>query len=108
MLRPVLLVCLLLLCLSPVPEFARSTTFQIYAGHRWENSLIGWTSSADSIEQATEAHLLFRSLEAAAAFCHRQGWAYDVAGEKATTKQRPKRFLGYGDNFRRAPTRSLN
>lgn len=78
---------------------------QIYAGHRWESSLIGWTSSADSIEQATEAHLLFRSLEAAAAFCHRQGWAYDVAGEKATTKQRPKRFLGYGDNFRCATMR---
>lgn len=36
------------------------------------------------------------------AFCHRQGWAYDVAGEKAIGKQRPKRFLGYGDNFRRA------
>lgn len=69
---------------------------------RWENSLIGWTSSADSLEQAAEQHLYFKSLESAMAFCHRQGWAYDVAGEKAIGKQRPKRFLGYGDNFRRA------
>ena len=74
-------------------------------GRRWENSLIGWTSSADSLEQAAEQHLYFKSLESAMAFCHRQGWAYDVAGEKAISKQRPKRFLGYGDNFRRAEPR---
>ncbi|KAK9831327.1 hypothetical protein WJX81_002860 [Elliptochloris bilobata] len=66
---------------------------------KWENGLIGWTSSADPIEQSTEAHLLFRTLESAMAFCHRQGWAYEVAEEKAISKQRPKRFLGYGDNF---------
>jgi NADH dehydrogenase (ubiquinone) Fe-S protein 4 len=63
---------------------------------------MGWTSSADSLEQAAEAHLLFQSRDAAAAFCRRNGWGYEIAEEKPTRKERPKRFLGYGDNFRRA------
>lgn len=59
---------------------------------RWENSLMGWTCSADPLGQM---RLSFSSKEDAIAFCEKNGWKFYVE-EKKSLKPRPKT---YGDNF---------
>ncbi|EFJ48776.1 hypothetical protein VOLCADRAFT_90608 [Volvox carteri f. nagariensis] len=44
---------------------------------KWENRLIGWTSSPDTKHQAAVA-LQFYTAEEAIAFCNRQGWQYEM------------------------------
>lgn len=64
--------------------------------HRWENQLIGWTSSADPLENVARASLFFYSKEAAMDFCKKHGWEYtvDEPNERSTT--RSPRFNAYG------------
>jgi len=41
---------------------------------RWENPLMGWTSTGDPYANVGEAALTFDSEEAAKAFAERHGW----------------------------------
>lgn len=66
--------------------------------HKWANPLIGWTSTADPLDNVAR-QLYFPSKEDAIAFAEKQGWDYEVAEYHNPTTQRPKRFVGYGDNF---------
>ncbi|KAL2092403.1 hypothetical protein ACEWY4_012201 [Coilia grayii] len=59
---------------------------------RWENSLMGWSSTADPLSNML---LTFTSKEDAIAFAEKNGWSYDVT-EKRTPKPRVK---SYGANF---------
>jgi len=44
-------------------------------GHRWENPLMGWQSSADFMQGT---HLTFKSKEDAILFASKQGYEYFV------------------------------
>ncbi|XP_056275855.1 NADH dehydrogenase [ubiquinone] iron-sulfur protein 4, mitochondrial [Pseudoliparis swirei] len=59
---------------------------------RWENPLMGWSSTADPLSNMV---LSFSSKEDAVAFAEKNGWSYDVT-EKRTAKPRVK---SYGANF---------
>ncbi|KAI1900343.1 hypothetical protein AGOR_G00048990 [Albula goreensis] len=59
---------------------------------RWENSLMGWASTADPLSNMV---LSFTSKEDAIAFAEKNGWSYDIQ-EKRTSKPRVK---SYGANF---------
>eukprot|EP00775_Hariotina_reticulata_P005973 gene5973-6212_t len=66
---------------------------------KWINPLIGWTSTADPLENVARASLLFPTQEEAIAFCKKYGWEYTVEQPKQRRTTRQKRFNGYGDNF---------
>ncbi|KAK9814190.1 hypothetical protein WJX72_001977 [[Myrmecia] bisecta] len=66
---------------------------------KWINPLIGWTSTADPLENVGRAALDFRTQDDAVAFCDKHGWQYELRAPKHPRKDRSKRFLGYGDNF---------
>ncbi|XP_076010366.1 NADH dehydrogenase [ubiquinone] iron-sulfur protein 4, mitochondrial [Genypterus blacodes] len=59
---------------------------------RWENPLMGWSSTADPLSNMV---LTFSSKEDAVAFAEKNGWSYDIT-EKRTSKPRVK---SYGANF---------
>ncbi|XP_017308033.1 NADH dehydrogenase [ubiquinone] iron-sulfur protein 4, mitochondrial [Ictalurus punctatus] len=59
---------------------------------RWENSLMGWASTADPL---SNMNLTFSTKEDAIAFAEKNGWSYDIT-EKRTPKPRVK---SYGANF---------
>ncbi|XP_014673777.1 PREDICTED: NADH dehydrogenase [ubiquinone] iron-sulfur protein 4, mitochondrial-like isoform X3 [Priapulus caudatus] len=59
---------------------------------RWENPLMGWTSTADPL---SNVRLDFASAEDAEAFCERNGWEHHVEQPK---KSAPT-FKSYGANF---------
>uniref|UniRef100_A0A1I8GVX1 NADH dehydrogenase [ubiquinone] iron-sulfur protein 4, mitochondrial n=1 Tax=Macrostomum lignano TaxID=282301 RepID=A0A1I8GVX1_9PLAT len=59
---------------------------------RWENPLMGWTSSADPLSTMA---ISFASSEEAAEFCSKNGWAYHIE-ERRVPPLRPK---SYGANF---------
>jgi NADH dehydrogenase (ubiquinone) Fe-S protein 4 len=61
-------------------------------GHRWENPLMGWQSSADSMQGT---HLKFKSKEDAIAFAQKQGYEYFVQ-EPNVRRVVPK---AYANNF---------
>ncbi|KAL2814060.1 ETC complex I subunit conserved region-domain-containing protein [Aspergillus cavernicola] len=61
-------------------------------GHRWENPLMGWQSSADSMQGT---HLNFKSKEDAILFAQKQGYEYFVQ-EPNVRKFVPK---AYANNF---------
>jgi hypothetical protein len=64
--------------------------------------LIGWTSTADPLENVARSTLNFFTQEDAEAFCKKHGWKYEVLSPKEQSEARPRRFIGYGDNFRQA------
>jgi NADH dehydrogenase (ubiquinone) Fe-S protein 4 len=68
---------------------------------KWTNPLMGWTSTADPLENVGAiGAMAFYTKEEAVAFCERQGW--DVSESDAPARprpDRPRRFSGYGDNF---------
>ena len=64
----------------------------LHKGHRWENPLMGWQSSADFLQGT---NLKFKSREDAIAFAHKQGYEYFVQ-EPQTRKFIPK---AYANNF---------
>ncbi|KAJ7007117.1 hypothetical protein D5086_004610 [Populus alba] len=45
---------------------------------KWENPLMGWTSTGDPYANVGEAGLSFDSEEAAKAFAEKHGWEYEV------------------------------
>uniref|UniRef100_A0A8W8HMD1 NADH dehydrogenase [ubiquinone] iron-sulfur protein 4, mitochondrial n=1 Tax=Magallana gigas TaxID=29159 RepID=A0A8W8HMD1_MAGGI len=59
---------------------------------RWENPLMGWTSSADPLSNMA---VEFKSPEDAMEFCEKNGWEYYLE-EKKEPKFKPK---SYGANF---------
>jgi len=61
-------------------------------GHRWENPLMGWQSSADFMQGT---HLNFKTKEDAIAFAEKQGYEFYVQ-EPNTRKFVPK---AYANNF---------
>ncbi|KAI1466982.1 ETC complex I subunit conserved region-domain-containing protein [Daldinia caldariorum] len=65
-------------------------------GHRWENPLMGWQSSADFMQGT---RLEFKSKEDAIAFAEKQGYEYFVQ-EPNTRAFTPK---AYANNFLYAP-----
>ncbi|PGH02965.1 hypothetical protein AJ79_07502 [Helicocarpus griseus UAMH5409] len=65
-------------------------------GHRWENPLMGWQSSADAMQGT---HLNFSSKEDAIAFAEKQGYEYFVQ-EPNERAFRPK---AYANNFLHEP-----
>ena len=60
---------------------------------------MGWTSTADPLENVGRAALSFDTRDAALAFCARHGWRATVKPSPLSLKQRPQRFRQYGDNF---------
>jgi NADH dehydrogenase (ubiquinone) Fe-S protein 4 len=65
-------------------------------GHRWENPLMGWQSSADAMQGT---HLNFKSKEDAILFAQKQGYEYFVQ-EPNERKFVPK---AYANNFIHEP-----
>jgi NADH dehydrogenase (ubiquinone) Fe-S protein 4 len=65
-------------------------------GHRWENPLIGWQSSADCMQGT---HISFKSKEDAIMFAQKQGYEYFVQ-EPNERRFAPK---AYANNFMHAP-----
>ncbi|KAF2808406.1 uncharacterized protein BDZ99DRAFT_464289 [Mytilinidion resinicola] len=65
-------------------------------GHRWENPLMGWQSSADFMQGYS---VTFKSKEAAVAFANKQGYEYFVQ-EPNERKFVPK---AYANNFVHSP-----
>ncbi|KAI9731379.1 MAG: NADH:ubiquinone oxidoreductase 21kD subunit [Cirrosporium novae-zelandiae] len=65
-------------------------------GYRWENPLMGWQSSADSMQGT---HLNFKSKEDAVRFAQKQGYEYFVQ-EPNERKFVPK---AYANNFLHSP-----
>lgn len=65
-------------------------------GHRWENPLMGWQSSADSMQGT---NLKFKSKEDAIAFAQKQGYEYFVQ------EPNERRFVpkSYANNFVHEP-----
>lgn len=45
---------------------------------RWENPLMGWTSTGDPYANVGDSALSFESEEAAKAFAEKHGWEYTV------------------------------
>lgn len=65
-------------------------------GHRWENPLIGWQSSADGMQGT---HLNFRNKDDAIRFAEKQGYEYYVQ-EPNDRASHPK---AYANNFLYSP-----
>lgn len=65
-------------------------------GHRWENPLMGWQSSADFMQGT---HVNFKTKEDAIHFAEKQGWEYFVQ-EPNVRKFVPK---AYANNFLYSP-----
>lgn len=59
---------------------------------RWENPLMGWTSTADPLSNMQVA---FTNKEEAMEFCHKMGWKYYVQ-EPQASNPKPR---SYGTNF---------
>ncbi|CAA7387831.1 unnamed protein product [Spirodela intermedia] len=71
--------------------------------HKWENPLMGWTSTGDPYANVGDAGLSFNSSEAAASFAEKHGWDY-VVKKRHTPVLKPK---AYADNFKwKGPPRS--
>ncbi|MCJ1345094.1 hypothetical protein MMC31_003299 [Peltigera leucophlebia] len=67
-------------------------------GHRWENPLMGWQSSADCMQGT---HINFKSKEDAIHFAEKQGYEYFVQ-EPNLRRILPK---AYANNFLHSPTK---
>jgi len=65
-------------------------------GHRWENQLIGWQSSADAMQGT---HINFKSKEDAIAFAEKQGYEYYVQ----EPNERHFASKAYANNFLYSP-----
>lgn len=61
---------------------------------RWENPLMGWTSSRDPVQAM---QLKFKSKEEAVEYAKEQGWAYEVKQPHEPVQLKPK---SYADNFK--------
>lgn len=59
---------------------------------RWENPLMGWTSTADPL---SNTQVEFAEVESAIGFCERNGWEYFIEQPKFSTFKKKS----YGANF---------
>jgi hypothetical protein len=87
----------------PPPRAAGAAEWRVAfrVERKWINLLIGWTSTADTEETMSRA-LYFESKEAAVAHAEKAGWEYEVIEHAPAVRGvegRPKRFVGYGDNY---------
>ncbi|XP_024381927.1 NADH dehydrogenase [ubiquinone] iron-sulfur protein 4, mitochondrial isoform X2 [Physcomitrium patens] len=64
--------------------------------NKWENPLMGWTSTGDPYHSVGEASLNFDSKERAVEFAEKYGWQYTVR-EPHQAVLKPK---AYADNFK--------
>ncbi|KAL2895052.1 NADH dehydrogenase [ubiquinone] iron-sulfur protein 4 mitochondrial [Bienertia sinuspersici] len=72
---------------------------------KWENPLMGWTSTGDPYSSVGEAAMTFDSEEAAKSFAERHGWQY-VVKKRHTPLLKPK---AYADNFKwKGPPKQAN
>lgn len=60
---------------------------------------MGWVSTGDPMASVGRAALTFDTKDAAMAFCKKYGWEYEIVEPNESSKKRPARFQGYGDNF---------
>lgn len=68
---------------------------------RWINPLMGWTSTADPMENVTRSSMAFNTKEDAIAFATKHGWEVASVEEPNVRRlDRQKRYQGYGDKFR--------
>ncbi|KAL7090132.1 hypothetical protein ACP275_12G021400 [Erythranthe tilingii] len=63
---------------------------------KWENPLMGWTSTGDPYANVGDAGLSFDSEEAAKAFAERHGWEYTVKKHHTPLLK----VKSYADNFK--------
>ncbi|KAH6759874.1 NADH-ubiquinone oxidoreductase-like protein [Perilla frutescens var. hirtella] len=63
---------------------------------KWENPLMGWTSTGDPYANVGSSALSFDSQEAAAAFAERHGWEYTVKKHQTPLLK----VKAYADNFK--------
>lgn len=80
---------------SPAPAWK----LEFDTAPKWANPLMGWTSSADQLENVGRASLFFYTKEEAMSFCDKHGWAYAVAEPNERKASRQKRYNSYSDNF---------
>lgn len=83
-------------------QFHRSAptwTIEFPTEEKWINPLMGWTSTADPLENTSRASLRFYTAEQAAAFCEDVGLAYVIVEPNQPRFERQRRYMGYGDNF---------
>ncbi|KAI4387198.1 hypothetical protein MLD38_005047 [Melastoma candidum] len=64
--------------------------------HKWENPLMGWTSTGDPYANVGDAALSFDNKESAKEFAERHGWQYSV--KKPHTPL--LKVKAYADNFK--------
>eukprot|EP00794_Sanderia_malayensis_P009878 gene9878-10888_t len=70
----------------------RNWTLSFDNQERWENPLMGWSSTSDPV---SNLELNFNTREAAVAYAETQGWTYEIE-EPVVKKVNVK---NYGDNF---------
>ncbi|KAL2610058.1 hypothetical protein R1flu_028631 [Riccia fluitans] len=63
---------------------------------KWENPLMGWTSTGDPYHAVGEAALSFDTKDAAIEFAKKYGWQYAIR----EPKQMIQRTKAYADNFK--------
>ncbi|CAM6086108.1 unnamed protein product [Calypogeia fissa] len=63
---------------------------------KWENPLMGWTSTGDPYSSVGEASLFFDTKEAAMDFAGKYGWEFTVR----EPHQKALRMKAYADNFK--------
>ncbi|MFX6572347.1 ETC complex I subunit, partial [Acinetobacter baumannii] len=63
---------------------------------KWENPLMGWTSTGDPYANVGDAGLSFDSQEAAVSFAERHGWEYTVKKHHTPLLK----VKTYADNFK--------
>jgi ETC complex I subunit conserved region len=61
---------------------------------------MGWTSSADPLDNVGRASLFFYTQSQAEAYCKKHGWEFSVSEPHEKRTARQKRFNAYGDNYR--------
>lgn len=67
---------------------------------KWINPLIGWTSTADPMENVARSSLVFYTKEEAVAFATKHGWEVaSVQEPNAKRTDRQKRYQSYGDKY---------
>jgi len=72
---------------------------------KWENPLMGWTSTADPLSSVGDAAMSFESKEDAVHFAKKYGWEYQVI----EPKEAKEKVKAYADNFKwRGPPPARN
>jgi len=64
--------------------------------NKWENPLMGWTSTGDPYQNVGEASLSFDTKDSAVEFAEKYGWQYSIQ-EPHQAALKPK---AYADNFK--------